>query len=131
MFIDNRSRTEVKSFIANLSQAAGTYDLCTAQGDVLINPTWLAMYMATAGATFTSVSIQTNQTNPTTFLTAGEGAVANLTAQKNVAKALPTSQGVLLKSGQKIQYTIVGATGTGSMEVVIPFMAASNNANLA
>lgn len=118
-------------FTANLAQAAATYDLCTASGgDVLIDPTKLAFYMATAGATFTSVSVQTNQTNATTLLTAGEGAVANLTAQRNVPHALPTSQGVLLKSGQKLQYTIVGATGTGSMQCAIPFLAVDAGATL-
>lgn len=130
MFTDNRSRVEVKSFTANLAQAAGTYDLCTASGDVLIHPNWLAMYMATAGATFTSVAIQTNQTNPTNILTAGEGAVANLTSQKCVPHNVPTSQGVFLKSGQKLQYVITGATGTGSMEVVIPFTGVTAGATL-
>lgn len=129
-FIDNRAQVEAKSFTANLAQAAGTYDLCTAAGDVLIYPAMLAIYVTTAGATFTSVAIQTNQTNPTNILTAGEGAVANLTAQKNVAHAIPTSQAILLKSGQKLRYTIVGATGTGALEVAIPFMPMSLNATL-
>lgn len=129
-YIDNRPRVEVKSFTANLAQAAGTYDLCTAQGDVLIDPTWLSIYVQTAGATFTSVAIQTNQTNATTIMTAGEGAVANLTVQRNVPHALPTAQGITLKNGQKLQYTITGATGTGSLQVFVPFFGVTSGATL-
>lgn len=130
MFINNQPRIEAKSFTLNLAQAAGTYDACTAFGDVLIDPTWISIYVATAGATFTSVSIQTNQTNATTILTAGEGAVANLTAQRCVPHALPTSQGILLKSGQKIQFTLTGATGTGSLQIAIPFYPLSASATI-
>lgn len=120
-----------RSFTANLAQAAGTYDLCTATGgDVLIDMYNISLYVATAGATFTSVSFQTNQTNPTVILTSTEGAVANLTAQKNLVRAV-TVGSLLLKSGQKLQYTIAGATGTGSIQVAIAFMPLANGATLA
>lgn len=117
------------TLIANLAQAAGTYDLGTASGgDILIDLQKLAMYVATVGATFTSVSIQTNQTSTTTILSAVEGAVANLIAQKNLVRAIPVIGGLMLKSGQKLQYTIIGATGTGSLNVVIPYMPISMGA---
>lgn len=112
----------IKEFTANLAQAANTYDLCTASGGgVYIRN--ISVYVATAGATFTSVSIQTNQTNATTLMSAVEGAVANLTAQKVVVLAL--ARPVYLASGQKLQYTIVGSTGTGSLTVGCEFMSAS------
>lgn len=126
------SQLQALSFTANLAQAAGTYDLCTATGgDVLVDIQELAIYVATAGATLTSVSIQTNQSNLTTILSAVEGAVANLISQKNLVRAIPVIGGLLLKSGQKIQYTIVGLTGTGSLLVAIPFMPLITGAVLA
>lgn len=119
------------SFTANLAQAAATYDLCTASGgDLVIDLQRLAIYVATAGATLTSVSIQTNQTNITTILSAVEGAVANLIAQKNLVRAIPVIGGLLLKSGQKLQYTIVGVTGTGSLQVAVPFLPLTSGATL-
>lgn len=122
---------QAKSFTANLAQAAATYDLCTASGgDVLIDLQKLAIYVATAGATLTSVSIQSNQSNITTILSAVEGGVANLIAQKNLVRVIPVIGGLLLASGQKLQYTIVGLTGTGSLTVAIPFMAMTAGATI-
>ena len=119
------------SFTANLAQAAATYDLCTASGgDILIDLYTLGIYVHAAGATFTSVSIQTNQTNNTIIMSAVEGAVANLIAQKNIVRAIPVIGGLVLKSGQKIQYTIVGATGTGTLNVLIPFIPITAGATL-
>lgn len=123
--------TEVKEFTANLAQAAATYDLCTASGDLLVDLYKLGIYVATAGGTFTSVSIQTNQTNVTTILSAAEGAVANLIAQKNLVRAIPVVGGLILRSGQKFQYTILGLTGTGSLRVDIPYLQITAGAVLA
>jgi hypothetical protein len=117
---------------ANLAQAAATYDLGTVSGgNIVIDIQRLAIYVATAGATLTSVSIQTNQTNATTILSAAEGAVANLIAQKNLVRAIPVIGGLFLASGQKLQYTIVGVTGTGSLTVAVPFMALTAGATIA
>lgn len=125
------SEERALSFTANLAQAAGTYDLCTASGgNVIIDLALLSIYVATAGATFTSVSIQTNQTNNTTILSSAEGLLANLVAQKNLVRAIPVIGGMLLATGQKIQYTIAGATGTGSLTVAIPFMPLADGATL-
>ena len=120
-----------KSFAANLAQAANTYDLCTASGDVLIDINRLAIYVTKKNATLTSVSIQSNQTNATTLLSAAEGAVANLIAQKNLVRAIPVIGNLLLKSGQKLTFTIAGSTGTGALEVIVPFFPMSAGATLA
>lgn len=123
---------QAKSFTANLAQAAATYDLCTVSGgDVIIDLYRLGIYVATAGATLTSVSIQSNQTNATTILSAVEGAVANLIAQKNLVRVIPVIGSLVLASGQKLQYTIVGVTGTGALTVTVPFMALTQGATIA
>ncbi|CAB4196595.1 hypothetical protein UFOVP1290_115 [uncultured Caudovirales phage] len=106
-------------FTANVAQAAGTYTLGTVTGTVLIDK--VSFYITTAGATFTSVAFQTNQTTPFVFLTAGDGAVANLVAQKNLPTTWIQNIPVTLKTGTLIQYTIVGATGTGSISVIISY----------
>jgi len=103
---------QVGQFTANLAQAAATYTLCTATGgDILI--TNFSFYVQTAGSVFTSVQIKTNQTNSTDLMSAAEGVVANILAQKlvSVARTAP----IFLKSGQLLQYVIVGATGSGSL----------------
>lgn len=124
-------KPQIGRFTANLAQAAASYDLCTASGGgVVIDLEKLAIYVATAGATLTSVAIATNQTNPTTILSAVEGAVANLIAQKNLVRAIPSVGGLYLASGQKLRYTIVGATGTGSLLVTIPYMPVDSGARL-
>ena len=105
----------VRTFSANLAQAAATYDLATATG----GDVWLAeaiVYVTTAGATFTSVSIQSNDTTPVTILSAAEGAVANVTVGKNLKLF---SSAAFIASGKKLQYTIVGVTGTGLLTVAV------------
>lgn len=103
----------VKQFTANLAQAAATYDLATVTGgDLMLTKS--SIYVVTAGATFTSAAIATNQTSVTNIMTAVEGAVANLIAQKLIPIANANFP-ILLRSGQKIQYIIVGVTGTGSL----------------
>jgi len=121
---------KIAEFTADLIRAAGTYDLCTASGDVHINLADIAVYVRIAGATITSVSIQTNQTNPTIILSAAEGAVANLLVEKNLTRAIAGCQSITLRSGQKLQYTIIGLTGSGELKVVIPFLAITPAANL-
>lgn len=117
-----------KVFTLNLGQAAGTYDLatCNAVGGVVIRD--VQLYETVVGATFTSVSIQTNDTTAVTILTAGEGAVANLTAGKNIAKAFtgPT----YLHTSKKIQYTIAGSTGSGTMLAIIRYQPSVAGADL-
>lgn len=119
---------KTKTFTLNLAQAAGTYTLatCNATGGVVI--TGMDLYMTVAGATFTNVSITTNDTTTVTFLTTTEGAVANLTVGKNVAKAWTPS--TYLHTGKIIRYTITGSTGTGTMLVVIRYQSSVNGADI-
>lgn len=120
-----------KEFTLNLAQAAGTYDLCTASGgDVLIDLYNLSLFCTVAGATFTSVAVQTNDTTPAVILTAVEGGVANITAGKNITRAV-TFGAILLRSGQKIQYTIDGSTGTGTVVAGISFCPLTGGATIA
>jgi hypothetical protein len=107
----------VQEFTADLSQVAGTYDLCTASGDLLVQA--IGLYVATAGAVFTSVTIQSNQTTPFVVLNAADGAVANLVAQKSLASSWSQVFPWSLRSAQKVQYTIAGAQGSGSLKVPI------------
>lgn len=123
------SAERVTQFTLNLAQAAATYDICTATGGpVLIDVLQSVVYVATAGSVLTSVAISTNQTNNTDLLTAVEGAVAGLTAQKVVAKA--RTAGIYLATGQKMQFTIVGATGTGSLLLTLVWRKVNSSSTL-
>lgn len=117
-----------QEFTANLAQAAATYDLCTASGDIFVQR--IGIYVATAGATFTSVTLQSNQTTAFTILNVIDGAVANLVAQKSLATTWSQAFPWSLRSGQKIQYTIAGSTGTGSLRVQIWYAPISGGAGL-
>jgi len=104
----------------DLAQGAGTYTALTAVGDVIIEG--MSFNVTTAGAALTSLSVQTDQTNSTVFLTAAEGAVAALVVQKNLAFAF-SGFPVRLASGQKLTYTVVGA-GTGVVQACVLHRAA-------
>lgn len=127
--LPDTSQIKTKTFTANLAQAAATYDLatCNATGGVVIHD--IQIYVATAGATLTSVAIQTNDTTSVAILSAVEGAVANLTVGKNVAKAFtgPT----YLHTSKKIQFTLVGTTGTGSLLVIVRYQPSVAGADIA
>lgn len=122
------AQIKCKTFTANLAQAAATYDLatCNAIGGVVI--LGIDIYVVTAGATFTSVAIATNDTTVVPILSAVEGAVANLTVGKNVVKAFATQ--TYLHTSKKIQYTIVGATGTGSLLIVVRYQPTVSGADI-
>lgn len=118
--VPDTGMSRVKVFTANLAQAAATYDLATVNvtGGIVIHD--VQIYCSVAGATFTSVAIASNDTTPVALLSAAEGAVANLTAGKNIAKAFtgPT----YLHTSKKLQYAIVGSTGTGTLLVVVRYL---------
>lgn len=117
------------SIAVNEAQAAGTYDLATATGgDILIRVN--KFYQITAGATFTSAAIQTNDTTAFAIMTAAEGALANLTAAKQIPTANSNTPFVL-KSGKKIQLTMAGSTGTGTGTLALEFVPLSGGAYLA
>lgn len=111
-------RTITKEFTVNVQQAAATYDLCTASGDIYIKSA--KVYIGTQILTLTSVSIQTNMTTATTIMSAIEGAVAGLTGDKMVTTAFVGP--LFLSSGKKIQFTIVGSTSAqGTMKLALEY----------
>lgn len=122
------SLAKVKVFTLNLAQAAATYDLatCNAIGGVVVES--INFYQSVAGATFTSVSVQTNDTTPVEALSAVEGALAGLTVGKNI-KLFSTK--TYLHTSKKIQYTIVGSTGTGTMLAIVTYRPTVNGADIA
>lgn len=108
IYIQITSPLMIKQFTLDLSQAAGTYDIFSAfVSDVIIEH--IILYIATAGAVLSSVAIKTNQT------TAVDGAVANLTSQKNLITTWTQQIPIILASGQKVQYLLVEVTGSGSI----------------
>jgi hypothetical protein len=110
-----------------LAQVAGTYDAATSVGDVLIEGA--AVYCTVVGATFNYVSIQTNQAQPRVLMTSTEGAVANLVADSHPNASCQLDVGPwTVRSGQKIQYTINGATGTGELRLILKYRSISANA---
>ena len=121
-------RVRAKTFTINLAQAAATYDLATVNtsGGIVIQD--VQIYCSTVGAVLTSVSIQSNDTTAVQVLSAVEGAVANLTGGKNIAKAFtgPT----YLHTSKKLQYTIVGATGSGTLLVIVRYQPSVTGADI-
>lgn len=117
----------VSQFTMNLAQAANTYDLCTASGgDVVV---WgMNCYCTVVGATWTSVTIQSDATTNFVFMDATQGARANFTAGKDVALTWTQVAKALIRSGNKIRYTIAGSTGTGT--AVVTVMALSVNGGI-
>jgi hypothetical protein len=111
---------------ANLSQPAGTYDLATASADLLIETA--SILVTTAGSGFTRVSIETNDATPFAVLSSGDGAVANLTAGRQLQTTWHQGQPILLRAGQKLQYTIQGATGVGALRCVFQYRPLSGGA---
>ena len=125
----NKRTSQLKEVTINLAQAAATYDAFTATGDVFIED--YTLYVTTVGATFTSVSIQTDDAVPRVLLTDAEGAVANIVDETNIVSANKAlNQSFRLTSGKKIQYTIAGATGTGAMVMCVKYRAISSGATL-
>lgn len=111
----------------NLAQAAASYDILLAAGDILIED--YNMYVSTVGATFTSVSIQTNDTVPFNLLTAGEGTAAAVTAGNQMLSAY-VRRAFRLSTGKKVQFTLIGATGTGEIKLTVRYRPISVGATL-
>lgn len=106
----NNSLVKTATFSINVAQAAATYTLATASGGDILVLCAVPYVGAAAVTTLTSVAIVTNNTTVVTILSAANGAVANLTADKNLA---PFTTQFVLRSGKLIQFTLVGATGAG------------------
>jgi len=92
----------------DLKQAAAAYDLATAiDQNLLIEDVAILLpnVDVIGDATITSIAIATDQETPFEFLTAADGAKANLAAEANFQK---TGCGCILKATEKIQLTIAG-----------------------
>lgn len=111
---------------ANLAQAAGSYTLWTASGDVLIER--MAFLVTTAATLLTSVAVTNSETTVLPYLSAANGALAALLAGASLA---PYQGPTILRSGKLIQYTLLGLTGTGVMRVVAVWRPLTAGASLA
>jgi hypothetical protein len=120
-------RSIIKSFTINPAQATGTYDICTASGgDIWIKSS--KIYTGSAVIGLVSLSVQTNMGSPVSVMTAGEGAVAALLADTLIATAFTGP--IVLPSGKKLQYTIVGTGSAGTMKLFVEFMRSAATGDL-
>lgn len=113
----------VKVGVFNTAQAAGTYDLLTATGDVYVEV--LSAYAKTAGGGFTTAAVATNHTTPKSIVAAAVAAAVTL----DLAMTLVTTAFVL-PSGKKIQGTIVGTGNAGEIDVVVRYSPLTAGATL-
>lgn len=125
--LQDTSLVKSATLTLNLAQAAGTYDAGTVSGGSLMLLDAVA-YVTVVGATFTSVSIQTNTTTSVELMSSTEGAVANVTVNKNLKVFITRT---IIPSGSKIQYTIVGSTGTGTILLYIRYQPLANGVTIA
>lgn len=106
----------IKLIAIDLHQGAASYDLATASGgDVLIESLTVRPRIAVGGGSgLTSISVQTNDTTNQVIISSTQGALANLTAHNQLA----WTGALHLVSGQKLQYTINGATAADDPTMV-------------
>ena len=100
-------RLQVAATTIDLQQAAATYDLFTGNAqDVVVERLLIRLPNVDVSddVTITSISIQTNDTTAQVFISATDGAKANLTAEAQ----LGYTGVVMIKVGKKIQLTIAG-----------------------
>lgn len=105
-----KGKLQVAHTTIDLNQAAATYDLFTAvTQDVAIEKLVIRMPAIVAGGALTSIAIQTDDATPQVFITAAEGAVANLTSEAQLSWA-PAGGAIILDAGTgaKIRLTIAG-----------------------
>lgn len=106
---------------ANFNQAAASYDRATVTGTgakIKVLDVVYQMPDEAAGGAFTSFSCQTDHSTAVTFITSGDGAVGNCTAQAQIASSLAAP--VYMAEGDKIQDTIGGgAHGSAYVPVVL------------
>lgn len=119
---------KVKLFTLNLALGAGTYDMASvnAIGGIVIQD--INVYVLAAGSLLTSISIQTNDSTPVVILSAAEGALANLTVGKNVTKVFVGPS--YLHTSKKIQYSIIGLTGSGFLLVAVRYQSTVSGADI-
>lgn len=102
------AKQQIAKTTEDLNQVEATYDLLTGTTqDVLLESLLIRMPNEAAGGAITSISIQTNDATPQVILSAADGAVANLTAEAQLAWQNFNAP-ILIKVGKKIQLTIAG-----------------------
>lgn len=96
---------QIDTTTIDLNQAAGDYTLFTGTTqNVLVEALIIRMPNDVAGGALTAISIQTDDATPITFISAANGAVANLTAEAQLASDSP----IIVAVGSLIELTIVG-----------------------
>jgi len=107
---DNRvaGKLQIAETTIDLNQGAASYDLFTGTDqDVVVENLVIRTPNIVAGGALTNISIQTDDATPQVFITAVQGAVANLTAEAQLSWA-PADGITLIKVGKKIRLTIGG-----------------------
>lgn len=125
-------RQQIAKTTEDLDQVAGTYDLFTGTTqDVLLESLLIRMPNIVAGGAITSISIQADDTTPQVLISAADGAVANLTAEVQLAWQNYCAP-VLIKVGTKIQLTIAGGAHGSSYvcEVIVKVRAITSGGHL-
>lgn len=108
----------------NLNQAAGSYILFTATGDVWVEI--VAAYVKTAAAGLTSITIGTDHTTPKTIV--ASALLAAITA--DLSMTIVTSS-FLLPSTKRIAGSIVGTGSGGEVDLVVRWVPMTTGATLA
>jgi hypothetical protein len=129
-----RSQIAVKTI--DLAQAAAVYDLFTGTTqDFIVEQLIFRMPNVDASddATITSIAIATDDATPVEFITALQGAVANLGPERQIAYPQAGNPPVLIKVGTKIQLTIAGGAADAATvcDVVVIGRAAVSGGYLA
>ena len=119
--------SRIKEFTLNLAQAAASYAVFRAPGDILVED--YNIYVSTAGTDFDSVAIATNDTVPFYLLTADEGVMTNITEGNQVLSA-NVRRTFRLSTGKRVDFTLVGATGTGALKLTVKYRPISAGAYL-
>ena len=108
LIIDLYSGVRVASTTEDFNQIVASYTLFTGTtADVLLESISLrnANVDCSDDATFTGISIETDDVTTTTFITQADGVIANLTAEAQIA----WTGSAIIKSGTIIELSIYGA----------------------
>ena len=102
--VAGRMQTAIKTLDLNTA-VVGLNDLFTGTAQtVIIEKLIIKMPDVVGAAPMTGITIQTDHTTPQQFITAAQGAVANMTAQNQFSSTDPIS----LEAGKKVQLTLAG-----------------------
>lgn len=107
----------------NLAQAAATYNIATASGNVLVKS--VTPFMSVAGVGLVTAALATDNTTVDVIMAAT--AVASLTAGKNLT---PFATSFYLPTGKHLTGTIVGTGSAGTMLLLVEYYALSAGATL-